>query len=229
MFAGSDLIVACPHCAALARLSIPETMETPGMITWTDGWQTAPGLDRPPRVTRCAACERTYWVGEGEQLGFLHPSDAEKPEKADWVKAPAMKSLDAAGVQQAIDEGLASFSELELELRVLLWWRNNDEFRVADAAVGYSTTAGAVANIERFIEMVTDGEGEDLQLFRAEAQRQLGRFADMEETLGNVGCSDYWPAKSRLVELAKTGSRKLDVLFLPLGADGQPVEGTEVV
>ncbi len=227
MFAGSDLIIACPHCLALARLAIPEVMEVPGMITWTDGWQTAPGLDRPPRITRCEACHRTYWVGEAEQRGFLAPGDAEKPEKADWVKAPTIKPLDAAGVQQAFDEGLASFSELELELRVLLWWRNNDEFRVADAPTGYATAPAAVENMERFIEMVTDG-AEDLLLFRAEAQRQLGRFAEMEETLGGVGCSDYWPAKSRLLELARSGSRKLDVLFLPLGADGQPFEGTEL-
>jgi len=228
MFAGSDVLLTCPYCAALARLVLPETQEVQGMITWTDGWQTAPDLIRPPRITRCNACERIFWVGEAEQLGILHPGDAANPEKAAWVNAPEVQPLDALGVQQAFDEGLASFTDLELELRVLLWWRNNDEFRVANAPVGYATSSEAVANMERFIEMVTDG-AEDLLLFRAEAQRQLGRFADMEQTLGGVGCSDYWPAKSRLLELAKTGSRKLDVLFLPLGPDGQPVAGTEVV
>lgn len=218
MFAGSDLIVACPHCAARHRLAIPEAAEVPGMITWTDGWQTAPGLSRPPRVTRCEACARSYWVGEAEQLGFL---DRQNPAHAEWMKATLIEPLDAAGVQQALDEGLASFPELELELRVLLWWRNDDAFRTGDAAVGHSTDAVAIANMERVIEMAAEGP-EDLLLFRAEMQRQLGRFAEMEATLEEVGCSDYWPAKSRLLELAKTGSRKLDVLFLPLGADEQP-------
>lgn len=195
------------------------------MITWTDGWQTAPGLERPPRVTRCPTCQRTFWVGEAEQLGFLKSGEKAADEKAAWTEAPVLASLDEAGVQQAIDEGLASFSDLELELRVLLWWRGNDAHRCANAAVGYSTSPSAVANMERFIEMTADG-AEDLLLFRAEAQRHLGRFADMEETLGGVGCSDYWPAKSRLLELAKAGNRKLDVLFIPLGADGAAEETT---
>lgn len=223
MFAGTDLIIACPHCQALAKLSLPEAAEVPGMVTWTDGWQTMPGLGRPPRVTRCPACQRTFWVGEAQQLGFLNRGETPPEEKAGWAKSPALQSLDAAGVQQALDEGLASLPDLELELRVLLWWRGNDAFRCADAPAGYSTSPAAIANMERVIEMTRDGS-EDLLLFRAEAQRHLGRFQDMEETLLGVGCSDYWPAKSRLLELARSGSRKLDILFLPLGADGQPLE-----
>ncbi len=224
MFAGSDLILTCPHCQALAKLPIPQAEEFPDMITWTDGWQTATGLERPPRVSRCPACSRTFWVGEAEQLGLLGGSEQAADERAAWANAPALTSLDEAGVQQAIDEGLAALPDLELELRVLLWWRGNDAYRCADAPVGYSTSPAAVANMERFIEMAADG-AEDLLLFRAEAQRHLGRFADMEETLGGVGCSDYWPAKSRLLELAKAGNRKLDILFIPLGADAERGEG----
>jgi hypothetical protein len=215
MFAGTDLILSCPHCEALAQLPFPEMVELPGTVTWTDGWQTAPGLDRPPRVTLCPSCHKAFWVGEAQQLGFLVPGQPTPEDKAEWAKAPVLKNLDAAGVRQAIDEGLAALPDLELELRVLLWWRANDEFRRADAPVGYSISPEAIANMERFIEMTVDG-AEDLLLFRAEAQRQLGRVSDMEATLNGVGCSDYWPAKSRLLDLAKSGSRKLDVLFLPL-------------
>ena len=221
MFEGSDLILSCPHCAALAKLRIPEAEEFPDMITWTDGWQTASGLDRPPRVSRCPSCQRTFWVGEAQQLGLAGNPEHSDEQRAAWAAAPALISLDEAGVQQAVDDGLGSLPDLELELRVLLWWRGNDAYRCADAPVGYSTSPAAVANMERFIEMTVEG-GEDLLLFRAEAQRHLGRFADMEETLGGVGCSDYWPAKSRLLELAKAGNRKLDVLFIPLGVDEQP-------
>jgi hypothetical protein len=223
MFGGTDLILTCPHCAALAKLAIPQAEEFPDMITWTDGWQTATGLDRPPRVSRCPACASPFWVGEAQQLGLLGARDQDSAEKAAWLAAPTLQSLDETGVQQALDEGLASLPDLELELRILLWWRGNDSFRRAEAPVGHSTSPAAVANMERFIEMTTDG-GEDLLLFRAEAQRHLGRFADLEETLHGVGCSDYWPAKSRLLELAKAGNRKLDVLFIPLGVNEQPVE-----
>jgi hypothetical protein len=224
MFAGTDIILACPHCAALARLAVPQVEEFPDMVTWTDGWQTATGLVRPPRVARCPQCGRTFWTGEAEQLGFLSPGQELPEEKAAWAAAPLLTELDEAGVRQALDEGLASFTELELELRVLLWWRGNDAFRRADAPVGYSTSPEAIANMERMIELTTDGS-EDLLLFRAEAQRHLGRFADMEDTLSAVCCSDYWPAKSRLLDLAKSGSRKLDVLFLPLAAGDFAGEG----
>lgn len=224
MFAGTDLILACPHCQAVARLAVPQIEEFPDMVTWTDGWQTATGLERAPRIARCAQCQRTYWVGEAEQLGFINPGQELPPERAAWSTAPLLTELDAAGVQQALDEGLASFPELELELRVLLWWRGNDAFRCADAPVGYSTAPQAVANMERLIEMTADSS-EDLLLFRAEAQRHLGRFEDLEATLGGVCCSDYWPAKSRLLDLAKTGSRKLDVLFLPRAVTDLVEEG----
>lgn len=226
MFAGTDLILGCPYCQAVARLTIQDAVEAPGMVTWTDGWQTTPGLARPPRVTRCHACGRSFWVGEAEQLGFLVPGQVPPEERAAWDTAPNVASLDAAGVQQALEEGLGSLPDLELELRVLLWWRGNDEFRRADAPVGYATSRDAVANMERFIAMTADS-AEDLLLFRAEAQRHLGRFADLEATLDGVGCSDYWPAKSRLLELARSGSRKLDVLFLPLGMDGETMAGEE--
>ena len=202
---------------------LPDDAEPVGMITWTDGWQTAPALHRPPRVTRCPACQHTYWIGEAEQLGFLVPGQPPAPEQAAWTAAPAIDALDEAGVFQALDEGLGSFVELELELRVLAWWRANDAFRCADAEVGYPTAARAVANMERMIEMTNEGD-EDLLLFRAEAQRQLGRFDDVVETLRGVGCSDYWPAKSRLLQLTETQNRKLDVLFVPQWLEEPPAE-----
>jgi hypothetical protein len=212
----SDLILSCPHCQALARMVLPEAVEMPGMITWTDGWQTAPGLARAPRATLCPTCSRAFWIGEANQLGFASREQA--PDDPAWATAPILKPLDENGAQQALDEGLGSFTDLELELRVLRWWRGNDPFRCADAELGYQTESAAVENMERMIAMTADG-GEDLLLFRAEAQRHLGRFDDLVETLRGVGCSDYWPAKSRLLELAAAGSRKLDVLFLPLEHD----------
>jgi hypothetical protein len=223
MFPGAELVLACPHCAALARLALPDDAEPFGMITWTDGWQTAPALVRPPRVARCPGCQRSFWVGEADQLGFLLPGEERPPEQAGWDAAPVLTPLDEAGVRQARAEGLGSFPELELELRVLEWWRANDAFRCGDAPVGHPTSDQAVANMERMIEMTADG-GEDLLLFRAEAQRQLGRFDDVIETLRGVGCSDYWPAKSRLVELTEAGSRKLDVLFVPKWEGEAPAE-----
>jgi hypothetical protein len=223
MFPSTQLVLACPHCAALARLALPDEAEPLGMITWTDGWQTAPTLVRPPRVARCPGCQRTFWIGEADQRGFLLTGQDLPPEQAGWDTAPMLDALDEAGVRQARIEGLGSFPELELELRVLEWWRANDAFRCADAPVGHPTSEEAIANMERLIEMTADGD-EDLLLFRAEAQRQLGRFDDVIATLGAVGCSDYWPAKSRLLTLTEARSRKLDVLFVPKTEDEATAE-----
>lgn len=229
MFPGAHIILSCPHCDGLAKLVLPDEIDfMPDMVTWTDGWQTTSAPPVPPRVTKCPNCQRAFWVGEAPQLGLMMPGQPVDPEKAAWAEAPAIARLDAAGVQQALDEGLGSFAELELELRVQLWWRGNDEFRVTDSPVGYSTSPGAVANMERMIELVTSGE-EDLLLFRAEAQRHLGKFEDAKVTLDGVCCSDYWPAKRRQLELIEAGSRKLDVLFLPLAPEENPEAPAEVV
>ena len=112
----------------------------------------------------------------------------------------------------ALEQGLDYSPELELELRVAIWWRGNDIFRVEDAPVGHATSTEAISNMERFIEMMAEG-AEDLLLFRAEALRQLGRFQEVEASLQTVCCSDYAPAKNRLLELARSEDRKLRKLF----------------
>ena len=106
-----------------------------------------------------------------------------------------------------------------MELRVLRWWRGNDRFRRDDAPIGHVTAPDAIENLERIVDMMKEGE-EDLLLFRAEALRQLGRFEEAERTLDGVCCSDWWPAKSRMLELVGSRSRKLDILFGP----GMPPE-----
>ena len=212
MIAGPDLVVACPHCQALAKIFTIESADPRGAITWSDGWQDAPMMPRPPRITRCPACKKIYWTWEAVQLGYAPPPEIATPEQAAWKDAPYLEPLDEAGVAEALAAGLAPTPDLEMELRVLRWWRGNDPFRRSDATVGHVTAPDAIANMERIIEMMREGE-EDLLLFRAEAQRELGRFDDARKTLEGVCCSDWWPAKSTLLGFIEAGSRKLDILF----------------
>jgi len=209
MVPDADVIIACPHCAAPARVFQIMSGNTLDAITWTDGWMDAPMLPRAPRITRCHACARIYWVFLATQLGF-QPLDHE----GEYKDTPHIAPLNEADCHEALAEGLAANEELELELRVFTWWRGNDAFREPDHAPGFSTSPEAVANMERFIAMTENGD-EDLLLFRAEAQRHLGRFSEALDTLNGVGCSDYWPAKSRQLELLEAGSRNLAVLFSP--------------
>lgn len=227
MIAGPDLVIACPRCEALAKLFTIESQDFRGAITWSDGWQDAPMMPRPPRITRCPACEKIFWTWEAAQLGYLPPPEICTPEQAVWRDAPYLEPLDEAGVAEAITAGFASTPDLEMELRVLRWWRGNDPFRCENAPVGHSTAPDAVENMERIVEMMSAGD-EDLLLFRAEAQRQLGQFEGALQTLEGVCCSDWWPAKSRLIDFIAAKSRKLDVLFAsgpPSGeSDGEPEE-----
>lgn len=128
-----------------------------------------------------------------------------------------VEPLDEAGLRSALAEGLAYTPELELELRVAIWWRGNDHARKqdrdeSDDVAPAQKSADAIENMKRIIEMCAEGE-EDLLLFRAEAQRQLGDFAGARQTLEAVCCSDYWPAKSRLLELIAAEDRRLRIMF----------------
>jgi hypothetical protein len=212
MDSAPDLVIACPHCHAPARLFQLTSGEGFGAITWTDGWQDVPLQPRPPRLTRCPGCGKAYWTGEAVALGYVYAQGAKVAEQNPWTDAPQVEPLDEAGLMQALLDGLAYSPDLELELRVAIWWRGNDAFRHDHSPGGFTTTPAAIANMERFIDMMTNGE-EDLLLFRAEAQRHLGRFAAAKETLTGVGCSDYWPAKSRLLELIEAKDQRLRVMF----------------
>src|SRR5688572_29979089 len=41
MNAGPDLVLACPHCGALARLFTLSSASPIGAVSWTDGYQEA--------------------------------------------------------------------------------------------------------------------------------------------------------------------------------------------
>ena len=221
MPAGPSLVISCPHCRALASVRTSDSGNTFGATTWTDGWRDAPMMPQTPRLTRCAACRKIFWTEEAPQLGYTLFGEELPPERAHWSDAPQIQPLDEAGVAEALTDGLGATPDREMELRVLRWWRGNDRFRQPDLKCGYTTDPGAIENMERLIEMMRDGE-EDLLLFRAEAQRELGYFDDALATLRGVCCSDWWPAKSQLLGLIEARSRNLEVLFKPELPDPAP-------
>ena len=72
MLPDTDIIIACPFCEAQARVFQLLSGNTMGAITWTDGWMDAPMLPRAPRITRCAACRKIYWVAMAAPLGLAN-------------------------------------------------------------------------------------------------------------------------------------------------------------
>lgn len=213
MFPDSDLVIACPYCDTPARVFQLTSNITIGAITWTDGWMDAPMMPRAPRITRCRQCQKIFWVFSAPQLAMI-PLGERGEAAGDFKDVPHVGPLNESDCFEALKDGLAPGIDLELELRVFAWWRGNDAFREPDHARGHSVSPEAIANMERIIELSADGD-EDLLLFRAEAQRHLGQFEAARQTLMGVGCSDYWPAKSRQLELLDAGDRDLSILFSP--------------
>ena len=214
MIPDADVIIACPYCSAPARVFQLMSADTIGAITWTDGWMDAPMMPRAPRITRCEGCRKIYWVATAQQLGYV-PLGDEGGAAGEFKDTPHVGPLGEADCFEALRDGLAPSTDLELELRVFAWWRGNDAFREPDHPAGHSTSADAVANMERIVELTQDTWEEDLALFRAEVLRHLGRFDEARETLDRVGCSDYWPAKSRQLELLDAQNRNVAILFSP--------------
>ncbi len=214
MIAGPQIILACPHCGALAKLQTVEMVEPVGAVSWTDGCQEIPGVPRQPNITRCAKCSRVHWTGASQQIGYLLPGQEPTEEQAAWRDLPLVETMDEDGYYEALRDGLAPYAEQETELRVFAWWRGADRYRQCkegDELVRYPTSPEAVANLERLAELLQDGEHE-MVLFRAEALRQLGRFAEAQTALYNL-CSDYALAREKQQELLAAKSRDLDVLF----------------
>ena len=209
MIPGPDVVLACPHCGAAARLFTIESGDPAGATSWTDGYQEVPSMPRQPNATRCPACSKFYWLAEAQQLGWLMPGVEVPPGHAAWLAAPMVEPLDEAGYYDALASGLAQTPDQELELRVFAWWRANDRFR--KTAGGFPLEERAVKNIERLVELCADGDHEVL-LFRAEALRQLGRFDEATEALYGL-CSDYAVAREKLSTLIAAQSRDLAVLF----------------
>src|SRR5262245_60498753 len=116
MTPGPEIIIACPHCGALERLSTIEHAEPEGMISWTDGYQESPGVQRQPNVTRCQSCHELYWVAQAAQVGYLVPGEEPTEEKEAWRDLPHVERCDAEDFLEAIHNEMFTTPEQELEL-----------------------------------------------------------------------------------------------------------------
>ncbi|MDB6152033.1 MAG: hypothetical protein JWL90_486, partial [Chthoniobacteraceae bacterium] len=143
MISGADLIIACPHCEALAKVFSIASGNPFGTIGWSDGYRDSPMMPTAPRIARCQSCGKAFWTGQAQSIGYLLPEQGDTQQKPEWQAASYLEPLDEAGLMNALSEGLGCSAELELELRVAIWWRGNDAFRREDAPVGHATSPEA--------------------------------------------------------------------------------------
>jgi hypothetical protein len=211
MIPGPDVVLACPHCQALARLFTVAQADPTGAVSWTDGCQEMPMTPVQPNLSRCRKCGKLMWVSECAPVGMIEKEESAKPEQAEWKGLPYLEPADEADYLEAIKTGMAQHPEQETELRVFAWWRANDKVRRSESGGRYPTSPEAVENLERLVELLKDGEHEFV-LFRAEALRELGRFDEARDALSGL-CSDYALARERVASLVEEKSRDVAVLF----------------
>jgi hypothetical protein len=169
-----------------------------GARTWTDGRQVAPMLPHPPPVVRCSHCHRFFWLRDAKNIGAI--LSLEEPSEQDYYSA--------------IAGGLAKDAAEEKTLRVLAWWRGNDEYRGESgrpARRPWRLSPEARENVERLVALLSDEDISE-RIMMAEALRELGEFDAATRLLAGFDAGDAATAVSRIRELCERGDPRLRVL-----------------
>lgn len=199
MIPGPDRVIACPHCMGLGSYGTLRSGNTFGAETWTDGKQVAPMLPEPPQVVRCPHCSRFYWLADARRLGEIAP----------------LGEPDAGEYHRALHAEVARNAREWRTLRILAWWRWNDDFRDTSgrpASRPWLIPAEAKENLEALIPLLDDADESD-RVMKAEALRELGRFDEAMSVLSTVTSPELARVVSRLRTLCEGADARLRVLW----------------
>ncbi len=214
MLFGPERVIACADCGHPALVFTLRSGNTRGAVTWTDGKMAAPMLPQAPPVTRCAGCNRFYWVADAPVLGEIE-SVAGQPIPQKWAAARPVPALTAGELLQALDAGLGSDPAREQRLRILAWWAANDDRRPPafepDKVVHTQLPVEAEANLRRLYDLLDPANPED-RLFKAEAARELGAFTAAAVLLEGELPERYKSTAARLRTFVEMGDDQVHVL-----------------
>ena len=202
MLPGPNQIVACPHCEALAQYETLTSGNTFGVRVWTDGKQVAPMLPQPPAVAKCRHCEECYWLADAREVGTLELwGNASNQSDPTWRAAPKVEEPSETDFYAALNKGLATDDQQELELRILAWWRRNDVCRDDVRGARQTTlTEEGRRNLDELVRLLDEGDESDL-IMKAEALRELGEFKAAGEILDRVTSEEYAAVVRQLRQL----------------------------
>jgi hypothetical protein len=205
MIPAPDRLFACAACGKTARVEQLRSGNTIGATFWSDGDVDAPMLPEYPRVSRCQACGKFTWISDAP--------DANDPD------ASLVSPLQEEDFLDALDAGLGSNRDRELELRISAWRRGNDQQR--STGVCGRRTARSEANIERLYEML-DPYVE--WCTKAEVARQLGRFDLARDVLS---LASVHPAEEshHAILMEHIDGRDSRLFELPVADEGHLVRG----
>jgi hypothetical protein len=222
MIPGPDQIIACPHCAGLARYRTLVSGNTFDATVWTDGKMEAPMLPQPPGIVRCGHCGKCYLLEAAEEVGELGRwADGPKEPPAEWAESDYVIEASEAECLAALAGGIALNPEQEREFLILTWRRGNDAYRQLPATESVTLSAEARGNLEVLLGLL--GRSTEDRVFRGEILRQLGRFDEARQTLAKIKDPNYHAAAQRMLALCDAGDSTLRVLDL----DEEPEEAAE--
>lgn len=194
---GPDVVLACPHCAALARVPTVTSGSTLGGKAWTDGKTELPRMPAAISATRCPGCGRVFFVEDAGVVG----------ERDGVEEAPRLAPLAGKAWAVALKDGAARTREQALELRLQAWWASNDPFRedVAGWVAMDRRAPAEVANAGALLKLLNPEVGDE-GLLQAELLRELGRFAEALAVLAALPDEPEWRrVAARIARLAERG------------------------
>ncbi|MFN8007057.1 MAG: hypothetical protein U0V70_08580 [Terriglobia bacterium] len=201
MIPGGFQVIACPHCHGIAKYMTLVSGNTLGATNWTDGYQDAPMLPRPPAVVRCRHCARFYWLAEAKELGMLGGwgSSGKLPNPA-WQSAEEVARPTEDEYYLALESRLGRNKAQEKQLRILTWWRRNDAFRHRYPAKEEKVPSEFVSsrqNLEALAKLL-DEKNDSERIMKAEIFRELGKFHECIALLDKVSSKGYEKVAAQL-------------------------------
>jgi len=212
---GPDLVIACPHCNALARHHTLRSGNTFGAILWSDGKLEAPMLPQFPDVTKCHRCKHFYWVEEAEvkrRIDFFGDTSSEKLDVKieDVLKElrgiEPVKPLSIEEYIEAIESGVSSNAKRERYLRIHLWWETNDMIRRdPEAEVPTKYNEKLQYNFANLLILLDEHVPDD-KMMKAEILRETGCFEETIQLLDDIP-EKYRQIADKIIEFAKNRDR----------------------
>jgi hypothetical protein len=215
MIPGGDQIVACPHCAGLAKYEKLLSGNSFGALVWTDGKQEAPMMYRPPPFVKCSHCAGYYWLADAQEVGRTGPMwYDDQPADPGWADAPTVDEPTEEEYYEVLRSGLTIDPEQVKGLRTMAWWRRNDAFRLNWAGNNAAMSGACRENLETLAGLMdeTDQEG---QLMKAEILRELGEFDAATLVLDRVVSPDFGWVVSQIRQLCDAGEVRVKPLVMP--------------
>lgn len=196
--AGDDSILKCPSigCCQMIVKRQPETEGDYCLERWTDGFWDANGAQIPPNIVKCPRCGKWYMLADCPTL-FVIPFHDDKT----YGMMPHVDYLD----QYTDKDYLEALSQPELashefELRMRLWWKQNEKRRAPENDCDEDLTTKLYENLERIAELALKekafNNGKESikgRTIAAEVYRQMG---DFERALAILDADDTEPGQT---------------------------------